>query len=316
MRNLRHKATASSVLLFTLIFLTLVGLSCAPDEGESPTRGKLLVVTAESVSPAVKEIVEEFNRTYPNAHVSLVVSSSREAIVKLLNNEVKVAVVGRGLNSEEQDVVEKYNLYLDTFKVAYDGIAVLVHPSNPIDHLSLRELQQIITGKVKTWRELSPRGRRSPEILLAIGGPNFSIHEILRNTLANNEPLTTNLYPCSTSTQVLQLTRERPEAIGFVGSNWIQGDPPGVKILELGSDEYITEAVGTGVKYFAPHPAHVYREYYPLRRTIYILSREKGYGLAAGFIRYMTGPEGQRIFKDNGLVPATMPVRLVPFTGQ
>jgi phosphate transport system substrate-binding protein len=289
-----------------------MGLSCGPNSGETPTSGSLVVYSAESVSPAIKQIVDEFNKLYSNAHIALVVCTSREAIVKLLNNEAKVVVSARALNAEEEGVVTKYDLYVDSIKIAYDGIAAIVHPSNPISQLSLNELKGIVTGKIKRWRELLVKGRSIPEIFVALGGPNTSEYEVMRTDVAKGEPFTTRLYPCSTSTEVIELTARRPEAIGFVGVGWLANDSSKVKVLELGTDEYFTDSAGRQVKYFAPEQAHIYRGFYPLRRAIYIYSREKGFGLGAGFMTYVASPDGQKIIKNHGLVPATQKIRLVP----
>lgn len=299
------------VLAAALALFTSIDPGCGPNEGESPTRGELVVLTAESVAPPIGEIVREFNDLYKEAHITLVVTTSREAIVKLLNNEAKVVVSARHFNAEEQAVVAKYDLYVDTIRIAYDGIAAVVHPSNPINQLSLSELGQIVTGEAKTWRQLSPKGKSTPEIFVAVGGPNTSTYENLKTEVASGEMLTTRLYPCSTSTEVVDLVTHRPEAIGFVGNGWLGKDSSNVKVLELGTDEYFTDSVGRQVKYFAPEQAHIYRGFYPLRRTIYIFSREKGYGLGAGFVSYVTSAAGQKIIMNYGLVPGTQKVRLV-----
>jgi phosphate transport system substrate-binding protein len=287
------------------------GLGCGPNSEESPTSGSLVVFTAESVAPAIQEIVDKFNGLYKNAHITLVVTTSRETIVRLLNNEATLIVSARSLNDEEQSVVKKYDLYVDSLHIAYDGIAVIVHPSNPVNQLSIRELGRIVTGKVKRWRDVSARARPSPEILVAMGGPNTGIYEMMKTDVAEGQSLTTRVFPCSTSAQVIRLTARRPEVIGFVGASWLSSDSSKVKVLELGTDEYFTDSAGRQVKFFAPELAHVYRGFYPLRRTIYIYSREKGFGLGAGFMTFVASADGQRIILNHGLVPGTQKIRLV-----
>jgi phosphate transport system substrate-binding protein len=320
MRNHRSKTARSTgffrrafpiLLAASFAVSTLGGLGCRPDSGESPTSGNLVVFSAESVAPALQEVVKKFNELYKNAHITLVVSTSREAVVKLLNNEATVIVSARSLNGEEQGVVKKYDLYVDSLQIAYDGVAAIVHASNPLNQLSVKELGEILTGKVKRWRDLSTRGRSSPEILVAMGGPNTSTYDMMKNDVAGGESLTTRFYPCSTSTEVIRLVEQRPEAIGFVGVAWVSSESSKVKVLELGTDEYFTDSAGRQVKFFAPELAHIYRSFYPLRRTIYIYSREKGYGLGAGFITFVASPDGQKIIMNHGLVPGTQKIRLV-----
>jgi phosphate transport system substrate-binding protein len=317
MKRIRRLKIFFAILNAAILgFLIATGLGCGPDKGESPTSGHLVIISAESVSPAVIEITKRFNELYKNATVEPKISTSREAIVRLLNSEVKLVVVERKLNREELDIIKKYDLYVDTIKVAYDGLAVVVHPSNPLSQLSLSQLEQIATGKVKRWRDLSPKGRTSPDIFLALGGPNTSAYEMLKTDVAKGAALSERVYPCSTSTQVLDLIRNRPEAIGFVGTGWLANDSSKVKVLDICGDEYFTDASGRLVKCFSPHPAHIYRGFYALRRPIYLLSREKGFGLGAGFTSFVASAAGQKLFLEKGYVPATMPVRLTQATSE
>ncbi len=53
------------------------------------------------------------------------------------------------------------------------------------------------------------------------------------------------------------------------------------------------------------------RKLYPLYREVYIISKEAYTGLGTGFTAFVASERGQRIVLKLGLVPATMPVRLV-----
>jgi len=86
-----------------------------------------------------------------------------------------------------------------------------------------------------------------------------------------------------------------------------------VRILEL-SDPQAPDSLGTRGNYYAPYQAYVYQGYYPIPREIYIYSTADNYGVAAGFTSFITSGPGQKIVLQSGLVPATMPVRLVETT--
>ena len=53
----------------------------------------------------------------------------------------------------------------------------------------------------------------------------------------------------------------------------------------------------------------VYRRDYPLTRSFQIVSRVPGVQLGGGFITFATSEPGQRLVRDQGFVPATVPVR-------
>ena len=105
-------------------------------------------------------------------------------------------------------------------------------------------------------------------------------------------------------------------AIGFVSQSWVSSTPAKTRILDIGDPNFTRDSASTTLEYFPPLQAHVYRGYYPLSRTLYLFSRNAGTGVGIGFTAFVTGAEGQKLFLKNGLVPATMPVRLIQLQSQ
>jgi phosphate transport system substrate-binding protein len=65
--------------------------------------------------------------------------------------------------------------------------------------------------------------------------------------------------------------------------------------------------------YFLPVQGSIYDKSYPFTRKIHMVSRESFKGLGTGFTSWVSGEQGQRIILKSGLVPATMPIRLIQF---
>jgi phosphate transport system substrate-binding protein len=66
-----------------------------------------------------------------------------------------------------------------------------------------------------------------------------------------------------------------------------------------------------GTSYYRPYPAYIANKSYPFIREVYMINRESFNGLGSGLISFVGGIKGQTIVLKAGLVPATMPVRLV-----
>jgi phosphate transport system substrate-binding protein len=79
-----------------------------------------------------------------------------------------------------------------------------------------------------------------------------------------------------------------------------------VRVVGITS-EYFSE----GNDFFTPHPAYIADKSYPFIREVYAITRETITGLGRGFIQFVAGDQGQRIVLKSGMVPATMPVRIV-----
>jgi phosphate transport system substrate-binding protein len=73
----------------------------------------------------------------------------------------------------------------------------------------------------------------------------------------------------------------------------------------------ISQEFANDGSYYRPHQGFIADKSYPFIREVYMTSRETFAGLGSGFIQWATGEQGQRIVLKSGLVPATMPIRLV-----
>ena len=288
---------------------------CQDDSRDLPTRGKLTMVSSEDIFPVIDKEVKEFELMYERAHITHLQSTTRDAIVQLLNDSVKLITSPRQLNDEENEVIKKYKLEVDTFKIAYDAALVLVNEKNSLTRFTVEELRGILLGKVTKWRELGEKNNVG-RIVVALGEPNTGMYEYIKKRIAGSQPLADVVVPCATTIDVIAYVAGHSNAIGFVSQGWISETPPKTRIADIGDPAYRRDSTSTTLEYFPPLQAHVYRNYYPLRRTLYIFSRNVGTGVGIGFAAFVTGAQGQKLFLKNGLVPATMPVRLVQLQSQ
>jgi len=312
------KTTSRNFLV--ILCLASVALSCnlKKHATPSPTEGKLELYCAESVSPAITQMAEEFISLYEKADITVHPVSTRDAIVKLLNNETTVIVSARPFNQGELDVIKKYKIDVDTLKVAMDAIIVIVNHDNPIEKINTDQLRDIFTGKTTLWNKLEKNfdGR----IIPALESPNSGTVELFKNRIIGNEKFS-KAYPCTTMSHVYSFVRDNEEAIGLIGANWLNSGPnilPSKKplpkplmVAEVDSNAISYVDANSFGSYYYPYQANIGRRYYPLTHPIYFFSTDFDLGLGAGFMAFAAGNQGQKIFLDNGLVPMTVPVHYV-----
>jgi len=302
-------------LVCCLVIAGLGVVRCGKQSEETATKGNVTVVCAESVAPVIKQEVEQFQQFYPEAHVDLQVATSREAIVKLLNGEVKVIVSARDFNEEENAVIAKYKLDVGRFRIALDAIAVIVHPKNSTAQLTMNQVAQIFSGQVTEWKKVKPDVKLA-SIQIARFSPNSGTDEFFKNTVLKGKEYSAVAYPCTSSAHMIEFVSSHPNAIGFVGLNWlapVRENEQRVKVLELGQED----STGVTERFFYPYQAHIYRHfrdggYYPLSRAVYIFSEEGLFKVGAGFTTFVMGNDGQRIILNAGLVPGNpqQPIKL------
>jgi phosphate transport system substrate-binding protein len=136
-------------------------------------------------------------------------------------------------------------------------------------------------------------------------------------------PTTEDFVPtqiAANQNQVLRHVATHPRALGVVSlSCWADslGHPeprdPNTPLRTLAVEN--TDSTGARI-FVTPHQGYVYQGTYPLHYPVYFYWTAEGRSVATGFITFVASGPGQKIITDAGLVPATMPVRLVQLKQQ
>lgn len=303
--------SSNNMVRRTLILLSAaLLLSCSNEKRETLTSGSLTMVTSEDLFPVIDTQVKAFQRMYEEVSIDNRSVSAREAFVHLLNDSIKLIVTARSLNAEERLVAQRNELTIDSTVIAYDGIAVIVNSMNSLTRITTKDLASLLTGGTPRWSDV-PGSGLSSAVIVAMGEPNSATYEYMKENVTGGAPFTQNLMPCASTADVIALVAERPNAVGFVSMAWRDSLPKQVHSLEIGDPRFRRDTTSTEMEYFLPHQAYVYQKLYPLSRTVRIYSQNVGKGPGLGFISFAASGDGQKIIVSNGLVPATMPVRLV-----
>jgi phosphate transport system substrate-binding protein len=281
-------------------------------ERGSTTRGSVTIECDESVLPAMELQRDDFQRTYTDAHVDLRVAEAREAVADFFNDSVRVIVIGRELNKEERDALAVAKVDIQEFKVALGGVAVIVNKSNPLDQLRVGQLDSIFTGMLTQW----PGTRNT--IQLAVGNVNSSTDEVFRKLVLKGKPFGAEATPFSSSKRLVEFVRDARNAVGIVGLGWLRGGMgQQVGVVAVGDPNSRPDSTRPMGEFYKPYQAYIYKGYYPISRPVYMYSRElSNLTVGYGFIAYVSSAQGQQIFLSNGLVPVTMPVRIVNLTSE
>ena len=298
----------SDKLLTIWLLLTLFAFGCEERKLVSTTTGALSVQCDESVVNVVKLIADSFQLSYRDSKISIVPVSGREAITNFINDSARVIVSARAFNDEEVAVLKRYNIEYKSFKCALDAVAVIGHKDNPLKRLRLAELDSIFEGSLTRW------GGKGKLVDVAIADINSSVNEVFKIKILKNKQFTLTAVKLASSDSLVKYVANNPNAIGIVGLNWLRGNEDKLTVFALGAPNWRPDSTQPYGIYYTPVQAHVYRNYYPITRPVFMYSRESGFTIADGFIAYVTHVHGQQRFLNEGLVPVTQPVRLVETT--
>ncbi len=298
-------------------FILLVGVSgCYRPKPETPTSGRLLALATESIAPLMQKEAEEFHRIYPSAEVTLMPTSTRDAVVQMLNDSVRLIIIDRPLNAEERGVAERYGLEVVQTRIAEDALAVIVHYSNPMDSISLKSLEEIVSGKSTRWRQV-PEAGWSGRVEFCLTTRNSGAYELLSDHFFHLKEGIVPRISLESQKAVLQYVASHPRAIGIISvaclndtlNREVQTARASVRVLAVESNDSSSSS-----RFVKLHQANIHREWYPLHYPVYLCTTAKKTGVAAGFSAFIASVPGQKIIQNAGLVPKTMPVRLVQLT--
>jgi len=125
--------------------------------------------------------------------------------------------------------------------------------------------------------------------------------------------LPVHFYSLKSNNEVIDYVAKNINAIGFVSVNWIcdKNDSTCRSFTNKIKIAAVSHQVLSPGSYFRPEQGAIYDKSYPFTRRINLVSRESFKGLGSGFISWCAAEQGQRIVLKSGLVPATMPIRLI-----
>lgn len=317
--------SASRYSLRTAIILgvCLLASSCGRDkpigaedaENDTPTSGTIRVSVDNTFEPILKSHVDTFQKLYEYAHVQAAYKPEQEAMRDLLDDKVRAVVIARGLRPNEQAVFDQLKIVPRITHVATDGIAIIVHPSNPDSLLTLAQLRSIFAGQVKQWKQLSGKTSALGAITPVFDQNNSSTARYVQDSVTRGASLAPGVFASESNPKLIDYVASHPNAIGVIGVNWISDmDDAKVqgflrKVRVVGVSKAATPIKASD--YVKPYQAYLADKTYPLRRKLFVVSREARAGLGTGFASFVAGNQGQLIFLKSGLMPAIGQVRLV-----
>ena len=238
---------------------------------------------------------EEFMKQKPGISIAVTGGGSGTGISAMVNNTCDIAEVSREMKEREVELIASKGEAPKKIIVALDGLAVIVNPANNISELTIDQLADIFTGKIKNWKEL---GGRDAKIVLLSREVNSGTHvyfkeHVLRHGKADGkEEFAAEALLLSSSQAIADEVSQNQDAIGYYGMGYITTKE---KALKIAKDK--------NSPYEAPTMENVISGAYPISRPLLMYTKGEPKGLAKTFIDYVLSPAGQQVAKKLDFVP-------------
>jgi phosphate transport system substrate-binding protein len=297
---------------FLFLAVAIMIVSCdrrSNKNSDTPISGSIRIAADESLRPIVEAEIATFEGIYAKAHIACDYLSESDAIDALMKDSARVAVVTRRFTAEEKKYFKEIKITPTEFDVAISGIALILNNQNADTIFTMDEIRSLLNGKITSWNELGRKSRDGIEIVF--DHPNSGLIRHLRDSVANFDKLPSNVYAAENNSAVVDYVSKTPNAVGFIGLEWISDKDDSVSNSFLNKVRVAAIAQAKDSVAYQPYQAYIALKQYPLRRRITVLSREARAGLGTGFLNFFASERGQRIVLKAGLVPKTMPLRIV-----
>ncbi len=291
----RTRGVHTTCLLMATILLAACG---QPPTGNGPSTTEVESIENKGSDTIVNLALawaEAYQPDHPEVRISVTGGGSGTGIAALINGTVDIANASRRIKDEERALAEENGVEPVEFIVARDAIAVVVHPSNPVDELSIAQISAIYSGQINNWKEVG--GEDRPIVRLSretnSGTHVYFLEEVLRQGDKEDRTLfsmDTLLMPSSEG--ISAEVRQNPNAIGYDGLGYVT---EGMKVIGV--------ARNPEGPFVLPSAETVNNGSYPIARDLYMYTAGEPTGNILAYIEWVHGAEAQEIVVELGFVP-------------
>lgn len=290
----------SFVLL--LMFITCKQKSAKFMGDDTVHSGHEVIAVDESFKPIVDEEAYVFKGIFTEAKPEFKYGSENEVLRALMDDSVRVAIMSRELDSAETRVLKSRTLPPEIIPFAIDAVVLIVNKASNDTLITVNDIKNMLNGKTKTDKSI------------VFDNPNSSLVRYLKDFSGNKELKQSNIYALKSNKEVLNYVNSHTNAIGIIGFSWLNDPDPdyadavnNVKVVAVrdeNSKQYNKE-------YYKPSQTSLELKQYPLSRRLYVINSTGKIGLGRGFADFVSGERGQRIILKSGLLPDSIPQRLI-----
>lgn len=286
------KINFSKIIVISFLMVSTI-TGCSKKETE--TKLSIQIKGSDTMVNLGQSWAEEFAKLHPDVNIAVTGGGSGTGIAALLNGTCDIAESSRDVENKEINLAKEKGLALVKHIVGLDGLAVILHPSNPVSNLTIDELRAIFTGEITNWKVL--KGKDSKIVILSrevnSGTHVFFKEHILRkgNPKGKEEFAAASLLMPS-SQAIADEVAQNSDAIGYYGMGYISDRQKTIRIAKDKNSAYIE-----------PTKENVLNNKYPISRPLYMFTNGEPKGIIKNFMDFALSEQGQIIVEKIDFVP-------------
>jgi phosphate transport system substrate-binding protein len=292
-----------SILTFSLAALTATALmtSCSKKAStQGGGSGKPIAIQnigSDTMVNLAQSWAEAYGKVKPGISVEVSGGGSGIGVAALINGTCDIANSSRHLEPEEvEKATKKYNGKPEEFLVAYDALAIYVHPSNPIESISVEQLSELYKegGKISKWSDLGVTIPGAPDEIVRVSRQNNSgtYHYFREAVLGKKADFRQGSRDMNGSKDVVVLVGNTPSAIGYSGIGYKTDKVKMIPVSKKAGEAPVVPSIATTLD-----------KTYPIARPMFMYTPPNVRAEVSEYLKWIVSEPGQKIVIDTGYVP-------------
>ncbi len=292
------------LLLVTILLLTLLSACRAEPQGgegngaETQAEAYIQNKGSDTIVNLALAWAERYQQENSHIRISVTGGGSGTGIASLMNGTVDIANSSRNIKDEEIAEAKLRGVDPVEYVIARDAIAVIVHPDNPVQQLTMEQVSMIFRGEYTNWSELGGEDRPIVRVSRETnsGTHVYFLEAVIRLGKDSHEIFSAETLLLPSSEGIISEVSDNPNAIGYDGLGYVT---PHVKVLAIAREE--------GGPYILPSVETVNSDQYPIARDVYMYTNRGASEAVQTYLEWIYSEEAQQIVAELGFVPVSAP---------
>ncbi|HWN96357.1 MAG TPA: phosphate ABC transporter substrate-binding protein [Methylomirabilota bacterium] len=295
---MKNKLITSILALAAAAALVGCGKSENGAGGSSDKATAVQNIGSDTMVNLAQAWAEAYHAVDPTISVEVSGGGSGVGVSALINGTCDIANSSRKLEKEEEEkATAKYGgKHPEEFLVGYDALAIYVHPSCPLNEISVDQLSELFKegGKINKWSDLGVTMPAGQDEIVRVSRQNNSgtYHYFREHVVGKKNDFKKGSRDMSGSKDVVELVANTPGALGYSGLGYKTDK---VKIVNVSKK--------TGEKAIVPSIPSTLDGTYPIARPMFMYTPPGAPEHVKKYLNWVRTPAGQKLVVDSGYVP-------------
>jgi phosphate transport system substrate-binding protein len=226
-------------IAWTVVFVCMMSVLATAIGLKAEAQKKQVVVVKgdAAVAQLMDGLAHSFMKDHPDYSIVVSGGAAASVVEAILSGEAQVWMSAQNISPDEEKLAEAKGAKLVSRLLDWEGLALICHPSNPVEKLTLDQVRDLFTGKITNWSQV--KGKNAKVDLVAIETPRSGLGTYFNETALGKSPVSPSARILRYFKNVVADVAKEPNAIGYAPIRFVElaKGKDDVKVLAVARSE-------------------------------------------------------------------------------